>query len=157
MNTTLKHKGYIGSVEVSLEDVCLHGKILFIRDIVTYEGQTVDELNQAFVEAVEDYLATCKELGREPQKPFSGSFNVRVRPELHKAAAEQACREGISLNELVNRALEERLARSPRTYHHEHHVTHVHRIELVRVEQETSLFEGEPRWTVSTTTQSQLS
>jgi predicted HicB family RNase H-like nuclease len=110
MSTLLKHKGYIGSVEVSLGDACLHGKILFIQDIVTYEGQTVSELKQAFVEAVEDYLATCEELGREPQKPFSGSFNVRVGPELHKAAAEQAYRENISLNELVKCALEERLA-----------------------------------------------
>jgi predicted HicB family RNase H-like nuclease len=151
MNITLKHKGYMGSIDVSPEDNCLHGKILFIRDIVTYEGQTVDELKQAFVEAVEDYLATCEELGRESQKPFSGSFNVRVGPELHKAAVEQAYRKDISLNELVKCALEENLAHSPRTYHHEH--LHVHSIEVQQaVEHGTSLVESEPSWKISTMT-----
>ncbi|ADE15026.1 HicB family protein [Nitrosococcus halophilus Nc 4] len=153
MNTVLKHKGYIGTIEVSLEDNCLHGKIQFIQDTVTYEGQTPAELDQAFVEAVDDYLATCEELGREPQKPFSGSFNIRVGSELHKAAAVQSIQEGISLNEFVKLALKQRLTDSPS----EHQVTHIHRIQLC-VEQETDLGlnESEERWTVNTTVRSRL-
>eukprot|EP01030_Chromulinospumella_sphaerica_P010757 gene10757-10564_t len=83
----LKHKGYIGSIEASVEDNCLFGKLLFIRSLVSYEGQTVAQLEAAFREAVEDYLATCQTLGQAPEKPCKGSFNVRVGHDLHLAAA----------------------------------------------------------------------
>lgn len=74
---SLKHKGYVGSSNISLEDNCLYGKIEFINDLVTYEGQTPEELKAAFIEAVDDYIETCKELEQAPEKPFKGSFNVR--------------------------------------------------------------------------------
>ncbi|OTJ34353.1 toxin-antitoxin system HicB family antitoxin, partial [Pseudomonas aeruginosa] len=73
MNNQLKHKGYIGSIEASLEDNCLFGKILFIKALVSYEGKTVAELDTAFREAVDGYLATCKSRGQTPEKPSKGS------------------------------------------------------------------------------------
>ena len=65
---TLSYKGYQGSSECSVEDGCLFGRILFVRDVVTYEGNTVAELEAAFREAVDDYLATCAKIGKNPQK-----------------------------------------------------------------------------------------
>ena len=101
-----KYKGYSGSVECNLDDKCLFGKILFIDDLVLYEGNTVEELEVSFKEAVDDYLKTCKEIGKEPQKAYSGSFNVRVKPEVHRTLVEKALGKGISLNELVKDAFE---------------------------------------------------
>ncbi|WP_338507655.1 type II toxin-antitoxin system HicB family antitoxin [Pseudomonas poae] len=107
MNNQLKHKGYIGSIEASLEDNCLYGKVLFIKALVSYEGKTVAELDAAFQEAVDDYLATCQALGRTPEKPCKGSFNVRVGHDLHLAAALEATRKKVTLNDLTRQALNE--------------------------------------------------
>ncbi|AZF10622.1 MULTISPECIES: type II toxin-antitoxin system HicB family antitoxin [unclassified Pseudomonas] len=107
MNNQLKHKGYIGSIEASLEDNCLFGKILFIKALVSYEGKTVAELDAAFQEAVDDYLATCQSLGQTPEKPCKGSFNVRVGHDLHLAAALAANRKKVTLNDLTRQALDE--------------------------------------------------
>lgn len=106
MSDYLQHKGYAGSVEYSSEDDCLYGKILFIRSLLTYEGKDVTELKNAFVEAVEEYLADCKARGINPEKPFKGSFNVRISPASHRKAAIRAAREGVSLNKWVEKALE---------------------------------------------------
>ena len=66
---TFSHRGYDGSAELSIEDGCLHGEILHISDSVSYEGATVQEIQAAFVEAVEDYISTCEEIGKSPDKP----------------------------------------------------------------------------------------
>ena len=100
-NNLLKYKNYIGSVEYDLTDKCLFGKILFIDDLVTYEGSTIEELENAFHEMVDDYLETCKEIGKEPQKAYSGNFNIRTSPEIHQALAEIAKIENVSLNKLI--------------------------------------------------------
>ena len=71
---------------------------------------TLKELKKAFHEAVDDYLETCKEMGRESQKPFKGSFNVRIPSDLHRKAAAKATMMGVSLNQLVQKALEEKVA-----------------------------------------------
>ena len=105
MNNQLKHNGYIGSIEASLEDNCLFGKILFIKALVSYEGKTVAELDAAFREAVDDYLTTCQALGQTPEKPCKGSFNVRVGHDLHFAAALEATRKKVTLNDLTRQAL----------------------------------------------------
>jgi len=107
VNNQLKHKGYIGSIEASLEDNCLFGKILFIKALVSYEGKTVAELDAAFQEAVDDYLSTCQSLGQIPEKPCKGSFNVRVGHDLHLAAALAATRKKVTLNDLTRQALDE--------------------------------------------------
>jgi predicted HicB family RNase H-like nuclease len=103
---TMSYKDYIGTVNYSDEDEVFFGKIFGINDTVTFEGTSVGELKQAFREAVDDYLATCLELHKTPDKPFKGSFNVRVSPELHKNAAKEAANQSMTLNELVNVALE---------------------------------------------------
>lgn len=102
----LQHKGYYGSVEYSAEDDVLHGRVLNINDIVIYEGRTVEEIKANFVDAVEGYLNMCEELGSRPDKPASGKFNVRIDPDLHRAAQARAAQEGASLNEVVAKALE---------------------------------------------------
>ena len=75
-NDTLKYKDFFGSVEYSADDDCFFGKIIGTTDLVTFEGDSVDSLKAAFAEAVEDYLILCKEVGKEPQKTYKGSFNV---------------------------------------------------------------------------------
>jgi len=100
-----KYKGYIGSIEASVEDMCLHGKILFIDDLVTYEGETPTALKQAFYEAVNDYNKTCEKLGKKPQTSYKGSLNVRIGPDLHKEVALYAEAEGISINEYIKKAV----------------------------------------------------
>ncbi|KES21645.1 MULTISPECIES: type II toxin-antitoxin system HicB family antitoxin [unclassified Pseudomonas] len=109
MNNLLQYRGYYGSIEASTEDNCLFGKLLFIRALVNYEGETVAELQAAFREAVDDYLATCQAQRQEPEVPCKGSFNVRVGHDLHLAASLAANRQHMSLNDLTRQALSEYL------------------------------------------------
>ena len=85
-NNTLVYKEYIGSINFSLEDNCLFGKVLGIKASITYEGATLDELRQDFINGVEDYLQYCKDKNIEPQKSFTGIINRRLTPESHKQA-----------------------------------------------------------------------
>ncbi|HET6628347.1 MAG TPA: type II toxin-antitoxin system HicB family antitoxin [Woeseiaceae bacterium] len=102
----LKYKGYEGTAEVDMSRGVCRGKILFINDLVTYEAATPGDLGREFESAVDNYLETCVALGREPAKPFKGLFNVRVSPEVHRAAALRAAEDGISLNDVVVKALD---------------------------------------------------
>jgi predicted HicB family RNase H-like nuclease len=106
MDNVLTHKGYAGSVEVSLEDDCLHGRVLFVNDIITYEGQTPAELSSAFKQAVDAYLDHCKAVGKQPDKACSGNLNVRLGPELHRKAATRAAQQGRTLNDFIARSVE---------------------------------------------------
>lgn len=105
MANYLDYKGYVGTVEYSNEDEVFHGKIFGINDLVTFEGESVAEIKNSFKEAVDDYLETCRELGKEPEKTFKGSFNVRVPSSIHKDAALTATQYNISLNDFVRVAL----------------------------------------------------
>lgn len=105
MSTMLEYKGYFGSVEYSDEDEVLHGRLEFIRDLVTYEGTDAKGLKRAFHQAVDDYLALCDEEGRKPDEPLKGSFNVRPGRELHRRAMLAARRKGTNLNTIVSDAL----------------------------------------------------
>jgi predicted HicB family RNase H-like nuclease len=107
--TQLEYKGYAGTAEISESDGVFHGKLAHLRDLVTYESNTAKGLAKAFREAVDDYLADCAADGREPDRPFKGQFNVRTRPELHRAYAGLAAARGQSLNEIVTYALESAL------------------------------------------------
>ncbi|WP_296894326.1 type II toxin-antitoxin system HicB family antitoxin [Thiobacillus sp.] len=122
--TTLHYKDYEGSIETSLEGRCFYGQILFVNDLVTYEGESFETLENAFHDAVDDYLAFCAEVGKAPDKPFKGVFNVRVRPEIHRALAGRAVHTNQSLNELVSKALETYLTETQ--VHHTHHHVHEH-------------------------------
>jgi predicted HicB family RNase H-like nuclease len=106
MSDTMTYKGYIGSVSFSAEDEAFYGKIEAVNDLIMFEGKSVKELKKAFHEAVDDYIETCRRMGREPQKTFKGSFNVRIDPEIHRQLAIKAAITGISLNQFVQKALE---------------------------------------------------
>lgn len=110
MKDMIKHKGYFGSVHYNSDDRIFYGKIEFIRALVSYEGQDVDSLEAAFYEAVDDYLALCAETGREPEKPFKGSFNVRIAPELHERIVIEATQHGMTLNRFVAETLSQAVA-----------------------------------------------
>ena len=101
----MKYKGYMGTIEVSLEDDCLYGEILFIKDTITYEASTVSKLETAFRNAVDDYLAFCEEEGVVPLKPASGTFQVRIKPEIHRGLMELAATKEVSFNSLVGELL----------------------------------------------------
>lgn len=105
MSDMLEYKGYFGSVRYSDEDEILHGKIEFIRDLVTFEAKDARGLKRAFHEAVDDYLALCADQGRRPDEPLRGSFNVRPGPEPHRRAVLLARRKGTNLNTMVADAL----------------------------------------------------
>lgn len=106
----LKYKGYIGSIEYSQEDNCLFGKVLGLNKVlISYEGNTIQELKEDFIAGVEQYLEDCKAEGTEPKKSFTGVFNVRIPSEIHGKAVMRAKDEGITLNSLVRSAIEEKL------------------------------------------------
>ncbi|CAN5331948.1 type II toxin-antitoxin system HicB family antitoxin [soil metagenome] len=101
----IEYKDYTGTVHFSSDDKVFHGKIFGINDLVTFEGETVDELINSFHDAVDDYILTCNQIKKKPEKSFKGSFNVRVPSDVHKDAALLATKENISLNEYVKRVL----------------------------------------------------
>jgi len=105
MSSIMEYKGYTGSVEFSEKDGVFFGKVLGVRALISYDGTTAKELVNDFHTAVDDYLILCEENGIEPEKAYKGSFNVRVSPELHKAAALCAAAHQISLNSFVEAAL----------------------------------------------------
>lgn len=105
-NDFLKYKGFIGSVQFSSEDELFWGKIVGIRDSVTFEGTTVASLKKDFKEAVEDYIDLCKHNNKPIQKSMNGNFNVRINPELHQIAAYAAIEKGVSLNKYVQDAIQ---------------------------------------------------
>lgn len=112
MSQTLQYRGYDGSVLYSAEDKLLHGRLIGIRDMVTYEGTDVERLDTNFKLAVDEYLAFCKTEHKTPDLPFKGSFNVRISQDLHKRAALYAEEHNRKLNAVVNDALQEYLAHS---------------------------------------------
>ena len=115
MNDILQYKTYLATVHFSAEDEVFYGEIIGINDLVSFEGTTVKELKKAFHEAVDDYIATCEEVGKEPEKTYKGSFNVRIPMELHRQAAIYATVNKISLNDLVRKAIDIVVNKAPDT------------------------------------------
>lgn len=109
MKNTLKYKGFIGSVSFEDEDNILFGKIEGINDLIMYERESVTEIKQMFREAVDEYIESCKHFNKPLLKSFKGSFNVRVKPDIHQQAAMLAKMQGISLNQLVQKAIEKEI------------------------------------------------
>lgn len=107
---TLSYKGYEAIVAYDEDAERFHGEVANTRDVITFEGVSVDELKAALAESIEDYLAFCRERGEEPEKPYSGQFVLRVDPSLHRALASEAKRAGASLNKWIANALERALA-----------------------------------------------
>jgi predicted HicB family RNase H-like nuclease len=102
---TMMYKGYAARVQYSEEDSCFVGHIAGIRDVVGFHGESVTELRAAFQEAVDDYLQTCSQLGRDPDHSYSGQFRLRLEPELHARAALAAELQGKSLNAWVSEVI----------------------------------------------------
>ncbi|NDH68560.1 MAG: type II toxin-antitoxin system HicB family antitoxin [Gammaproteobacteria bacterium] len=100
----LKYKDFEGSAELDMERQICRGKLLFIDDLVTYEAASPTNLQIEFEAAVDDYLETCKSLGRDPKRPLKGLFNVRTPPELHRELHLRSLQDQCSLNETVVRA-----------------------------------------------------
>ena len=110
----LEYKGYTGSIEYSPEDDLLFGKVLGVKGLISYEGKTGKSLEKDFKEAVDTYLLDCKMNGTSPEKPFKGSFNIRISPELHQKAALLAMEEKISLNNFVAESIRLRIGKESR-------------------------------------------
>lgn len=106
MNDILEYKGYYADIHFSANDEVFFGKLLGINDLISFEGDSVKELKAAFIEAVDDYLETCEEIGKEPEKIYKGSFNVRLPSEVHREAALIAALKKVSLNDFVKYSLE---------------------------------------------------
>lgn len=103
----LKYKGYTGSVDYSAEDECLYGKVEGLHGtLISYEGQSIEEIKSDFEGAVDDYLESCKARGIEPAKPYSGKLLVRMPSVLHERIAQRAAETGMTINEWINRAME---------------------------------------------------
>ena len=107
----LEYKGFAGSIEYSKEDDLLYGKVLGIQGLISYEGKTGKILEIDFMEAINDYLSFCEEKSILPEKPFKGSFNVRISSELHQKATLLAMEDKISLNSFVTESIRERIIR----------------------------------------------
>jgi predicted HicB family RNase H-like nuclease len=103
---TMTYNGYEGLVSYDEDAELFHGEVLNLRDVITFQGRSVEELKQALADSIEDYLAFCRERGEDPEKPYSGQFVVRVDPPLHRAVVKAAKRDGVSLNKWVANTLE---------------------------------------------------
>ncbi len=101
----LNYKGYSGHVEFDDEARLFHGEVLDLRDVVTFQGKSVDEIEQAFRDSIDDYLEFCEECGAEPDKPFSGKLILRLSPELHRKVYTSSKQEGKSLNQWISERL----------------------------------------------------
>lgn len=101
----MKYQGYEAIVEYDDQDRLFFGRVINTLDIIAFDGSSVEELESSFHTAVDEYLEDCTKKGKTPNKPFSGRFNLRIPPDLHRQAAHRAEKEGISLNTLVEKAL----------------------------------------------------
>ena len=107
----MEYKGYVAKVEYDEVAEIFHGEVINLRDVITFEGNSVEELKKELRESVEDYLVFCAERGEEPDKPYSGKFSVRIDPDLHRAITIQAQAAGKSLNRWVEDTLKEAVTR----------------------------------------------
>ena len=102
----MKYKGYEAIVEFDEIDQLFFGNVINTRDVISFDGKTVEELKQSFEAVIDEYLEDCKQEGKEPDKPFSGQFNLRISPELHRKISLKAKKQKLSLNTFVEQALE---------------------------------------------------
>ena len=106
---TIQYKGYLGTFEYDQDADIFHGEVVNLKDVVTFQGRSIDELKAALADSVEDYIDFCREEGEEPAKPYSGKLHLRLKPELHREAAAAAATSGKSLNAWISDTLTERV------------------------------------------------
>jgi len=104
--TTMHHDGYVATVELDEQAGLFHGEVINTRDVLTFQGRTLEELRAAFADTIADYVDWCRERGKEPERPYSGNFTVRLSPELHRRIAAAAARSGKSVNGFVAETLD---------------------------------------------------
>ena len=109
----MTYKGYESVVSFDDETGLFHGEVIDTRDVITFQGQSVNELRKAFRDSVDEYLRFCKERGEEPEKPFSGKLVLRISPELHRSISLEARRRHLSLNAFIAERLSGRSSRRP--------------------------------------------
>lgn len=105
-NSVMHHKGYSAAIRFSEEDGVFVGRILGINDIVSFHGRSVDDIRKQFALALDSYLSDCEEMGKDPERPYSGKLNVRLPPEFHKAIAFEAESTGQSINDVIVAAVQ---------------------------------------------------
>jgi predicted HicB family RNase H-like nuclease len=108
----MEYKGYIGKAEYDDEAGIFYGEVIGLRDVVTFQGSSVEELRKSFRLSIDEYLAFCSRMGKNPAVPASGRLILRIPPELHSRAASVAKSEGRSLNTWVADAVKEKLSAS---------------------------------------------
>ncbi len=104
---TVTYKGYVATIEPDLEDGILVGRVINTHDIIAFHGQTISETIQSFHAVIDEYLEDCRERGIDPNKPYSGKFNLRLTPDLHSRISAAAARSGKSLNQWVTEKLDQ--------------------------------------------------
>lgn len=112
----LTYKGYLGQVEFLDEENIFYGEVINTRDVITFQGQSVAEIRQAFIDSIEDYLEFCAQRGEMPDKPFSGKFNLRIGEALHRDVYSAAKAQHKSLNEWIIDAIQSHLQQDTK-YH----------------------------------------
>ena len=97
----MNYKGYLGQITYDNEAKLFHGEVIGLKDIITFQGTSVKELEKAFKDSIDDYLAWCNERDEKPEKTFSGNLRIRMTPELHAKLAQTASLQGRSLNSFI--------------------------------------------------------
>lgn len=112
----LEYKGYTGKVEFDDTVETFHGEVVGLKDVVTFEGESVEEIKRAFRDSIDDYLEFCEERGEEPDRPFTGQYRLRIPPEMHRSASMLSQRDGTSLNEWISRSIAEKIERETQKF-----------------------------------------
>ena len=105
MNSMLEYKGYHADIKFDADDEIFIGEVFGIADSLNFHGQSVSEIKEMFHQSIDNYLQLCKEIGKDPEKEFKGTFNVRISSENHKRAALAARKKNITLNQFVSNAI----------------------------------------------------
>ena len=108
----MKYKGYEAIVEYDDMDRLFTGRVINTRDVIAFDGLTVDELEESFHAVIDEYLADCEAMNKDPEKPYSGRFNLRISPDLHRRVSTTAERSGMSLNTFIETVLNEAVSSS---------------------------------------------
>jgi len=106
----MEYNGYLGFVEYDSDAKIFHGEVINTKDVITFQGVSVEEIETSFRESVDDYIQWCISEGVEPEKPYSGRFNLRLSPELHREVAVTAKKMNLSINGFVEKALKDELS-----------------------------------------------
>ena len=101
----MKYKGYIAAINYDDDDKIFWGEVIGTKDIISFHGSSVTELEDRFHIYIDEYIDTCEKQGIDPEKNYSGNFNIRIEPNEHKIAAMCAALENISLNQYVGKAI----------------------------------------------------